>query len=169
MLIKMIKCQVNEDSRKLFHLAQTKWTELQSSRGFVAQLGGWNLWNKEEAVIIGLWESLDDYSHFMDKHHDNILNTNEQMGTYQKIEVSLWDTHGNINSIDVKYYNFIAIKETGNCKRSVDDDNKAEYRLLIKNNNSTKTLMFNVALQKDIAEFEAVVKLEEDWAVLSNS
>ncbi|CAI6036049.1 hypothetical protein PAECIP112173_00823 [Paenibacillus sp. JJ-100] len=169
MLIKMIKCQVNENSRKLFHLAQTKWTELQSCRGFVAQLGGWNLLNKEEAVIIGVWESSDAYSNFMDKHHDKLLNTNEQMSTYQKIEVSLWDTHENINCIDVKYYAFIAISETGNCKRSVDDDNKAEYRLQINNNNSTKTLMFNVALQKDIAEFEAVVKLEAEWAVLSNS
>ncbi|MCK6073908.1 YdbC family protein [Paenibacillus silvae] len=42
MLIKIIKCIVNEDSKSIFHFAQTKWTELKLISGFIAQVGGWN-------------------------------------------------------------------------------------------------------------------------------
>ncbi|NGP59120.1 DUF4937 domain-containing protein [Paenibacillus thiaminolyticus] len=43
MFIKMIKCIVNEDSKAVFHHAQTKWGQLESVSGFIAQVGGWDL------------------------------------------------------------------------------------------------------------------------------
>lgn len=165
MLIKIIKCEVNEDSRDIFHLAQTKWTELNLARGFVTQLGGWNLLNKEEAVIIGVWESLDAYTLFMNKNHDKILDTNGQLKTYRKIEVSLWSTDENINSTNINYFKFSTLIDVGDYKINNNEKGKAIFMTQIKNEKSRKVLIFNSELGGNIGDFETVIKLDKEWAV----
>lgn len=163
MLIKIIKCEVNEDSRYLFHAAQTKWTELKLANGFVTQLGGWNVLNKEEAVIIGVWETLEAYTLFMTENHGKIMNTNEQLKTYQKIEVSLWNTNENINVTEINNLKFLTLIDVKNYK--INDNDKPIFLTPIKNEKSRKVLMFKSELEENSRELEAVVKLDKEWEV----
>lgn len=60
--------------------------------------GGWNIFEKNEAVIIAVWETLEKYNLFMSEIHDQIITRNEQTSSYENIEVSLWKT-----DTDIKY------------------------------------------------------------------
>lgn len=89
MLFKWIVCSVSDDTKELFSLAQTKWAGLASIRGFIGQLGGWDLKSENEACILGIWQHAEAYNTFMDEHHDKIFQDNEQAKTYQAINTVL--------------------------------------------------------------------------------
>lgn len=89
MLLKWIVCRVSEPLRVPFSTSQSKWKQLSKVPGFLGQVGGWNLKAKEEACIIAIWQDENSYNRFMKVDHDKIVRHNDQMGTYESIEVAL--------------------------------------------------------------------------------
>lgn len=165
MLIKMIKCEVNEDSKEIFHAAQTKWKELELAGGFAAQWGGWNLLNKEEAVIIALWESREAYTLFMTEHHDKIMDTNEQVKTYRKIEVSLWSTDESMDRAAIKDAAFTTIIDAGDYNMNGNEKGKAVLMTQLDHRKSSEVIIFKSELEGEIEDVETAVKLEKEWTV----
>ncbi len=91
MYIKWIECEVNEDQKEKFSDAQEKWDETKEADGFIAQAGGWNLKNENEACIISFWESEKYLDSFMKILHDKIFNSNKQAETYNKISINYFN------------------------------------------------------------------------------
>ena len=87
MYIKWIICRVNENERQQFSEAQEKWESTSNADGFIAQTGGWDLQNKNEACIISFWENKELYEIFMRDLHDEITRDNKQAKTYNEIFV----------------------------------------------------------------------------------
>ena len=92
MLIKLIQCRVSEDQREPFGRGQAQWCVLSGCSGFCGQFGGWVIEDEGLAVIIGLWSDDDAYDAFMRDVHDRVFDDNGQRGTYESIDVSLWDS-----------------------------------------------------------------------------
>lgn len=82
-------CQVSEDNKANFSKAQEQWSKLQKIRGFCGQVGGWS---NGIACILGLWESLNIYQHFMQNIHDQIYFDNQQNLYYDSLSVNLFDS-----------------------------------------------------------------------------
>lgn len=165
MLIKIIKCRVGEDSKDLFHHAQTKWTELKKVTGFIAQVGGWNLENSNEAIIIGFWESRKDYISFMSETHDKILDVNKQSTSYENIEVCIWMTENVLNSkeiINSEYLLFIDGK-SDRLNISVKDS----IMLELKNEEDKKILVLCKTINEKVImkHIKTLIKLNKDWTV----
>lgn len=165
MLIKIIKCRVREDSKDFFHQAQTKWTELKKATGFIAQVGGWNLENSNEAIIIGFWESRKDYISFMSETHDKILDINKQSTSYENIEVCIWMTENVLDSkeiINSEYFLFIDEKSDRLNIRLKDS-----IMLELKNEKAGKILILNKTIdEKEITRhIKTRIKLDKDWNV----
>jgi len=89
MLLKWIMCRVSEQLRVPFSASQSKWRQLSKVPGFLGQFGGWNLKSKDEACIVAMWQDESHYEHFMKQQHDKIVRHNDQMNTYESIDVSL--------------------------------------------------------------------------------
>jgi RimJ/RimL family protein N-acetyltransferase/heme-degrading monooxygenase HmoA len=87
MLVKWITCQVKKEEKAAFKKAQDAWSEVNKSPGFLGQAGGWNLDNPIEACVVSFWKDEEAYHYFMKNIHNNILNSNQQKTTYQKIHV----------------------------------------------------------------------------------
>lgn len=87
MLLKWIVCRVTNEKKIAFSLAQEQWSFLKGAPGFIAQIGGWNLIDQNEACIFGLWENTEAYQYFMDHIHDQIFLHNLQDKTYESISV----------------------------------------------------------------------------------
>jgi heme-degrading monooxygenase HmoA len=87
MYIKWIVCKVPVNSKKAFSSAQEKWIRTKSTKGFIAQAGGWNLNDETEACIISFWESEDALKYFMQNLHDQIVSENKQDKSYNSITV----------------------------------------------------------------------------------
>jgi hypothetical protein len=97
MLIKWIQCQVKENSRDAFSKGQQEWKPLTNVEGFIAQFGGWNITNPNEACILALWKNEETYKSFMKNHHDSIYEQTKQQGTYDHIKVQLFQSKLVIN------------------------------------------------------------------------
>ncbi|GMN99370.1 YdbC family protein [Parageobacillus thermoglucosidasius] len=89
MLLKWIRCEVDEEKKAAFSAAQETWRDLQGYPGFLGQIGGWNAAKPQEAWILAFWENLDFYQSFMSDKHDEILERSKQTGTYQNISVDI--------------------------------------------------------------------------------
>jgi heme-degrading monooxygenase HmoA len=89
MLLKWIRCEVNEEKKAAFSAAQEKWRDLKGCPGFLGQIGGWNAAKPQEACILAFWENLDSYKYFMSDKHDEIFERSRQKGTYHKISVDI--------------------------------------------------------------------------------
>lgn len=89
MLLKWIMCRVSEQLRVPFSASQSKWRQLSKVPGFLGQFGGWNLKSNEEACIVAMWQDENHYKQFMKQQHDKIVRHNDQMNTYESIDVSL--------------------------------------------------------------------------------
>lgn len=165
MLIKIIKCIVREDSKYLFHHAQSKWTKLKLASGFIAQIGGWNLVNNNEAIIIGFWDSMKDYIYFMSEIHDKILDANKQTKSYEKIEVSIWSTEEVLNSKEIINSEYLLLIDEKSDK--IDNiGNKDLIILEIKNEENRKTLMLsNIIEEKEITKHKTLIRLDKEWTV----
>ncbi|WP_369124658.1 DUF4937 domain-containing protein [Paenibacillus thiaminolyticus] len=68
---------------------------------------------KNEAVIIGMWESMNAYTYFMNELHDQIMDTNKQKKSYEKIEVSLWETDETIHVNDIQALERLTVLDIG--------------------------------------------------------
>ncbi|XEC93521.1 DUF4937 domain-containing protein [Paenibacillus tarimensis] len=165
MLIKMIKCKVNHDMQSLFLNAQSKWTELTSVPGFVVQFGGWNQANPEEAYIFGVWNSLDSYTFFMNAAHDRILNRINQKGSYESIEVSLWNPSEKISSKDLDEIEYIELLHT-----NVNNNIKCKDFLLtsLKDNEEKWMKLRNQVITISNNRTASHIKLVKDWTVIGS-
>ncbi|MBA2872925.1 hypothetical protein HNQ85_003240 [Anoxybacillus calidus] len=89
MLLKWIRCEVDEEKKAAFSTAQEKWRDLKGYPGFLGQIGGWNVAKLQEACILAFWENHDSYRSFMSDKHDEIFERSRQKGTYYKISVDI--------------------------------------------------------------------------------
>jgi len=103
MYIKWIVCNVKKDKKQEFSIAQEKWNKTAIAKGFIAQVGGWDLKNENIACIISFWKSKSHLENFMKNIHNEILTKNKQAKTYKSITVkyfnSLLDIENNTQSI----------------------------------------------------------------------
>ncbi|MGG4266253.1 YdbC family protein [Peribacillus simplex] len=91
MLMKWIKCQVNEENKRAFSSAQEGWGELLHSAGFMGQIGGWNKNEPLEAGILSVWKDHHSYQRFMQYQHDEIFVKSDQSSTYTNISVDIFE------------------------------------------------------------------------------
>ena len=87
MYIKWIVCKVSEYKKQNFSEAQEKWESNSESNGFIAQTGGWDLRNKNDACIMSFWESKEYLEVFMQGPHNEIIKSNKQTNFYNEIFV----------------------------------------------------------------------------------
>lgn len=103
MFIKWIVCEVEEDQKPAFSLAQEKWRKMVSSKGFLCQTGGWDIDNQNLACVIAFWENEADLQFFMKNMHDEIFHENNQNTTYKSINISHFngklEMHGQSSSL----------------------------------------------------------------------
>ncbi len=132
MLIKWIICIVEDHKKQAFSYAQEKWSETEKSNGFIAQVGGWDLKNKNEACIISLWESRKSLNNFMTNTHDTIFNRIKQDKTYTTIEVKYFDSANSISDNyellkeEIKDSKYLRIETLKVSKDEIEDFKKAE-------------------------------------------
>lgn len=91
MIVKLIRCRMEDGSHDRFMSGQQRWRPLAQVQGFVGQIGGWRADDSDEAVIIGLWRDKASYEAFMSDVHDRLFERTGQKGSYSSSEVSLWD------------------------------------------------------------------------------
>jgi len=92
LLVKWIRCAVGEMDRRAFSEAQSKWSVIAGSPGFVGQHGGWDIRaNSPTACIVCVWQDIDSYRSFMGMLHDKITDANQQARTYSEIHVDHCD------------------------------------------------------------------------------
>lgn len=91
MLIKSIRCQLEEQKKVLFSKGQTQWEPVSHVKGFLGQLGGWCEQDPNEAWIFAFWENPSAYMHFMKEVHDTIFLDSGQGKTYSAISVDLFE------------------------------------------------------------------------------
>ncbi len=99
MYIKWIVCTVPDNKKEEFSKAQEKWSKTSESDGFIAQTGGWNLKNPNEACIIAFWKNKESLQNFMNHLHDSIFIDNQQITTYANIQIKYFDSFLNIDGI----------------------------------------------------------------------
>ncbi|MCR8641282.1 YdbC family protein [Paenibacillus sp. N1-5-1-14] len=166
MLIKIIICTVNDESKENFSHAQSQWKDLKFARGFIAQVGGWNLVNPNEAVIVGFWKSMEDYKKFMADLHDRIMDSNEQGKSYEKIEVGLWTTEEVLSGDEVARFGFLALID-------VEDDGvdvegfigKDSVVMQIESDGVRKILVLGSTIEGVLEGCRARVPFDKEWIV----
>lgn len=97
MYLKWIVCNVKKDMINEFSLAQEQWNQTAVAEGFVAQLGGWNSNNKNEACILSFWKHRKYLDNFMDHFHDQISENNQQKETYDSIQIDHFQLESELN------------------------------------------------------------------------
>ncbi|WP_339322137.1 YdbC family protein [Paenibacillus sp. FSL W8-0194] len=99
MLIKRITCQVKSNEVDTFSRLQTNWELINNLKGFIGQIGGWDIKNKLSACIYSFWENKEDYDYFMGNVHDEIVSESNQSRTYSSINVELFEEVNNITGL----------------------------------------------------------------------
>lgn len=87
MFIKWIVCEVKENLKKDFSIAQEQWIETQNCDGFYAQVGGFDLKNKNIAYIVSFWDTEQSLKLFMKNIHDKVILNSNQAEFYNSINV----------------------------------------------------------------------------------
>jgi hypothetical protein len=106
-LVKWMVCKVLPHERVKFSLAQEEWIALKEVNGFIGQIGGWDLIEKNCACILALWEDMDTYNHIMKQAHDEIFLKFKQNKYYESISVTLYECLFNIQGINRHFYDSI--------------------------------------------------------------
>ncbi|MDN5389766.1 DUF4937 domain-containing protein [Bacillus paralicheniformis] len=97
-VLKLIRCKSAEQQLQAFSEAQAKWAPLQYVSGFIRQWGGWvETEDGPEAVVLVLWKSKRDYLNFMAEHHDAIYERTNQKGTFESINIALFEEPAEIS------------------------------------------------------------------------
>jgi diacylglycerol kinase len=91
MFIKRIICQVDQDQKKAFSKAQEQWANIRNTKGFMGQIGGWQVKNEPTAMIMSFWENSNTYEFFMKHIHDTITLQNKQNAYYNTITTSFYE------------------------------------------------------------------------------
>ncbi|CAH0150092.1 hypothetical protein SRABI84_00677 [Peribacillus simplex] len=126
MLMKWIKCQVNEENKRSFSKAQEGWAELRHSAGFIGQIGGWNRTEPFEAGILSVWKDLHSYQSFMQHQHDEIFGKSDQGSTYTNISVDIFERIFNIGTKDITdFFGKGKLLRVADC--SVENDKQAHF------------------------------------------
>ena len=122
MLIKHIICDVAEEKKELFSIAQKEWMAISNVPGLLWQLGAWK--GNDEAHIWGIWSDEFLYEQFVKKNHDAIYNTNRQMETHDSISISFMKVDEIKGMID-----FIASIEDGQAFTWLIDDQSCSFNI----------------------------------------
>ncbi|MCP5061162.1 MAG: DUF4937 domain-containing protein, partial [Ignavibacteriae bacterium] len=77
--------------RAAFSKAQEEWVDTKNTKGFIAQIGGWDINNSNEACILAFWEDQNSLKYFMENIHDKIFNNSKQEKTYKSISVNYFN------------------------------------------------------------------------------
>ena len=144
MFIKWIICKVENHKKHGFSFAQEKWSEMIKSKGFIAQAGGWNLNNKNEACIISFWDNKESLDYFMINTHDTIFNNTKQVETYSSIEVKYFDSLNDISD------NYELLKEGINKAKYLDIKTLKANKDEFENFKKTKINHSTVILGKEL-------------------
>jgi heme-degrading monooxygenase HmoA len=115
MIIKVIDCHVPTDKRGRFSHAQEQWKSLKTIDGFYGQIGGWDIYNSNRAIIIAFWRDHDSYKAFMENDHDLITTQNQQDKTYNSISVKLFD-----KLLDIQHQDIKQVLKNGNVLRMAE-------------------------------------------------
>jgi heme-degrading monooxygenase HmoA/quinol monooxygenase YgiN len=91
LLLKWIVCHVSESERERFATAQEAWARIASSKGFLAQAGGWDRNAPECACIVSAWNDDRSYRAFMAAAHDEVADASGQPGTYDSVQTRLYE------------------------------------------------------------------------------
>jgi hypothetical protein len=113
--------------RNEFSISQEKWKDTTKADGFIAQAGGWNLLNLNEACIISFWNDKKSLDWFMQNLHDEIFHSNKQIVTYKRINVGYFDK---VLNMEGKVNSFTEAVEKSKFLRIADCNvkpNKAEH------------------------------------------
>ena len=90
MLVKWITCVVPSASEVRFSAAQAGWSALRVVPGLIGQIGGWDGGgDARTACVLAVWEDRDSYETFQRDHHDRIVATTGQTGTYDTIDIAV--------------------------------------------------------------------------------
>ncbi|WP_230177801.1 YdbC family protein [Peribacillus sp. Bi134] len=131
MLMKWIKCQVNEENKRSFSKAQEGWVELRHCAGFMGQIGGWNRYEPFEAGILSVWKNLHAYQSFMQHQHDAIFGKSDQGSTYTNISVDIFESIFNIGTTDITaFFGKGKLLRVADC--SVEKDKRARFEQVLK-------------------------------------
>ncbi|MDE1361635.1 hypothetical protein CHCC20488_0308 [Bacillus paralicheniformis] len=97
-VLKLIRCKPAGQQLHAFSEAQAKWAPLQNVSGFIRQWGGWmETENGPGALVLVLWKSKRDYLNFMADHHDAIYERTNQKGTFESINITLFEEPAEIS------------------------------------------------------------------------
>ncbi|WP_445946184.1 DUF4937 domain-containing protein [Shewanella sp.] len=113
-LLKLIRCKVAAEKRAAFCNSQQAWQPIADCKGFIAQLGGWEIPSNNQglddthlstadsdAIVLGMWRSEADLSQFMAFEHDKIFDINQQQTSYLSCKVSRFNEVSAIHQAEV--------------------------------------------------------------------
>lgn len=123
MLMKWIVCDIELEDRSRFSEAQEFWKPISRSPGFVAQFGGWDAMNSQEACILSLWKDQKSFDRFMSEVHDSITNLNSQADTYKSVDVNFFEP---LMGMPGEFENLVEAVGQGQYLRVADCQVKAE-------------------------------------------
>ncbi|SDY99854.1 DUF4937 domain-containing protein [Thermoactinomyces sp. DSM 45892] len=101
MLLKFIQCHVKINNKNAFSKAQQKWKEIRKSKGFKGQIGGWGDRDRQQATILSLWDTEENYQTFMREKHDSIYDKIKQKDIFQSMEVQTFQVIKHSLNIDI--------------------------------------------------------------------
>ncbi|MCS6158285.1 YdbC family protein [Shewanella baltica] len=97
-IVKLITCQVENEQEQDFSQSQQIWKALSNCVGFRGQFGGWSQ-PERQAIIVGVWQSLEDVTAFMGSVHDELFSKSGQQTTYKQCDVHYFENILSIPSL----------------------------------------------------------------------
>ncbi len=119
MYLKWIVCKVENEFKSVFSEAQEKWVETKKTKGFMGQIGGWNLHNPNEACILSFWNDKNSLHYFMENIHDKIFTNSKQEKTYKSIDIYYFNLKFNMPGSEIDFTRRIktaSILRIADCK-----------------------------------------------------
>lgn len=179
MHIKLITCGVNTNKIQAFSKAQEKWKHTAKSDGFIVQFGGWNENNKNEAIIVAIWENKTYLDYFMEKVHDTIVNSNNQADTYNSISINHFSSNENDSKHFIETIKMIAYLSLSDCNSNDKVDNSELAQLDEVSFNFKNNHTLDISIRNNQKKFKKesgktlnkTIKLLDIWSVfpLSNN
>jgi heme-degrading monooxygenase HmoA len=176
MLLKWIRCEVDEEKKTAFSAAQEKWRDLKGCPGFLGQIGGWNAAETQEACILAFWENLNFYQSFMSDKHDEIFEQSGQKGTYQKISVDIVEVKQSINHMSMTevlqkskmlyVVHSNRLKEKQTLSHTIKQDKHILATFLSENQLAVLCASLELSLSEWKNTPHTQVKLESAWTVV---
>jgi len=125
MYIKWIVCKVKDSQKNDFSIAQQQWKIMENSPGFIAQIGGFNLKNNNEACIVSFWKDKNSLQYFMDNPHDEIFLKNKQSFSYSSISINYYTQ---LFQMDATHSDFNKCLTNGTILRVADCETNQDYK-----------------------------------------